>query len=95
MINDTDSALLYCQKAIILYEKYSDTLTKNMDYANVLNSLGVIYYQLNDHNKAWNYCWRSMSTLKQDISSIDDYDIIYAYNYEICGYIFLSRDKKG
>jgi tetratricopeptide (TPR) repeat protein len=94
LINDCDSAILHCQKAMTLYENHTDTLTENMDYANVLNSLGVIYYKLNDHNKAWNYCWRSMSILKQNITSIDDYDVTYAFNYEILGNIFLSKSKK-
>ncbi|CAF2715138.1 unnamed protein product [Rotaria sp. Silwood2] len=94
LISDCDSALSYCQKAVILHEKYLDTLNKNMDYVNVLNRLGVIYYKLNDLNKAWSYCWRSISILKQDTSSIDDYDMTYAFNYEIFGRIFLSKKQK-
>ncbi|CAF0879629.1 unnamed protein product [Didymodactylos carnosus] len=95
IIDDCDLALLHCQITMTLYEKHSGILNKNMDYANVLSSLDVICYKSKDYNKAWNYCWRSMSILKQDMSSIDDYDTAYACNYEILGNIYLSKNKKN
>ena len=59
---NTDSTIFYWSKSVRLFEKFHST---NPDYANSLNNLGALYFEIGDFKAAEPYCKQTLEIYKQ------------------------------